>query len=119
MPIQSSQEPQKANVNPNSLAGCGAYATLREDDFTRGAYHLKSYSYVDLYAGNVQGVRDKIPYFKELGLTYLHLMPLFKTPEKDSDGGYAVSSYRDIDARVGTMQDLRLLAKELHEWVFP
>ncbi len=33
--------------------------------------------YVDRYAGNLDGVRDRIPYFKELGLTYLHLMPLF------------------------------------------
>ena len=33
--------------------------------------------YVDLFAGNLAGIRAKIPYFKELGLTYLHLMPLF------------------------------------------
>jgi hypothetical protein len=32
--------------------------------------------YVDLFAGNLSGVRAKIPYFKELGLTYLHLMPI-------------------------------------------
>ena len=33
--------------------------------------------YVDLFAGNLAGIRARIPYFKELGLTYLHLMPLF------------------------------------------
>jgi amylosucrase len=62
----------------------------------------------------VNGIRERIPYFKELGLTYLHLMPLFKSPEKNSDGGFAISSYRDVDARLGTMRDLRALAKELH-----
>ncbi|MEJ2493219.1 MAG: amylosucrase [Ignavibacteriaceae bacterium] len=38
---------------------------------------------------------------------------LFKSPEGDNDGGYAVSSYRDIDAELGTMEDLKELAGEL------
>jgi len=69
--------------------------------------------YVDLFAGDLAGVRRKIPYFKELGLTYLHLMPLFRSPEGENDGGYAISSYREIDPRLGTMDDLRGLADEL------
>ncbi|MCB0061323.1 MAG: alpha-glucosidase C-terminal domain-containing protein [Caldilineaceae bacterium] len=69
--------------------------------------------YVDLFAGDLQKLREKIDYFQELGLTYLHLMPLFKAPEGDSDGGYAVSDYRAVDARLGTMEDLRQLATEL------
>ena len=36
--------------------------------------------YVDRYAGTLAGIRDQIPYFRELGLTYLHLMPLFASP---------------------------------------
>jgi len=71
--------------------------------------------YVDLFAGDLVKLRAKIPYFKELGLTYLHLMPLFKAPEGDSDGGYAVSDYRQVDARLGTMADLRQLATELRQ----
>jgi len=69
--------------------------------------------YVDLYAGNLRGLRDRIPYFKELGLTYLHLMPLFKCPAGNSDGGYAVSSYREVRPDLGTMAELRVLAAEL------
>ena len=69
--------------------------------------------YVDRYAGNLDGVRDRIPYFRELGLTYLHLMPLFLAPEPNSDGGYAVSSYREVNPRLGTMEQLRGLAAEL------
>ena len=38
--------------------------------------------YVDLYAGDLSGIRDRIPYFVELGLTYLHLMPLFLAPSE-------------------------------------
>jgi len=68
--------------------------------------------YVDLFAGNLDGVRSKIPYFKELGITYLHLMPLFKAPEGENDGGYAVSSYREVHPPLGTMNDLESLARE-------
>jgi glycosidase len=69
--------------------------------------------YVDLYAGVLEGIRAKLPYFKELGLTYLHLMPLFKTPEGENDGGYAVSSYREVNPKLGTMKQLTDLASEL------
>lgn len=69
--------------------------------------------YVDRYADNLDGVHARIPYFKELGLTYLHLMPLFLAPEPNSDGGYAVSSYRQVSPALGTMEQLRDLAAEL------
>ncbi len=70
--------------------------------------------YVDLFADNLAGIRQKIPYFKELGLTYLHLMPLYKVPEIN-DGGYAVSSYREINPALGSMAELRALAAALRE----
>jgi amylosucrase len=71
--------------------------------------------YVDLFAGNLDGIRDQIPYFKELGLTYLHLMPLFQVPEGENDGGYAVSSYREVNPAFGTTEQLTALATELRE----
>ncbi len=70
--------------------------------------------YVDLFAGTLNGIREKIPYFNELGLTYLHLMPLYQVPAIN-DGGYAVSSYRQVNPRLGTMDDLRALATELRQ----
>jgi glycosidase len=69
--------------------------------------------YTDLFAGNLKILRSKIPYFKELGLTYLHIMPPFKVPEKENDGGYAVSSYREVNPAIGTIQDLANLADDL------
>ncbi|MGQ0601994.1 MAG: amylosucrase [Anaerolineales bacterium] len=71
--------------------------------------------YVDLFAGDLHGVHEKIPYFKELGLTYLHLMPLFQCPEGKNDGGYAVSSYREVNPALGAIRELRALAAELRE----
>ncbi|NDJ55175.1 MAG: amylosucrase [Chloroflexi bacterium] len=69
--------------------------------------------YVDLFAGDLAGLREKIPYLKELGLTYLHLMPLFRSPAQNSDGGYAVSDYRQVDPKLGTMEELSTLAADL------
>jgi amylosucrase len=71
--------------------------------------------YVDLFAGTLSGLRKRLPYFKKLGLTYLHLMPLFESPEGNSDGGYAVSSYRCVNPRLGTIEELAELAREFHE----
>lgn len=70
--------------------------------------------YADLFANDLQGIRSKIPYFQELGLTYLHLMPLFKVPEPENDGGYAVSSYREVNPALGTIEQFRELADALH-----
>ena len=71
--------------------------------------------YVDLFAGNLKNLRAKIPFFKELGLTYLHLMPFYRVPESENDGGYAVSSYRDFNPAIGTVQELAELASELRK----
>lgn len=69
--------------------------------------------YIDLYAESIQGLKARIPYLKELGLTYLHLMPPYKCPAIHNDGGYAVSSYRETNPAIGSMEDLRQLAQEL------
>ncbi|GAB4582051.1 MAG: alpha-amylase family glycosyl hydrolase [Anaerolineales bacterium] len=67
--------------------------------------------YVDLFADDLAGIKAKIPYFKELGITYLHLMPLFRAPDGENDGGYAVSSYREVHPPLGTMEQLEDLAR--------
>ena len=71
--------------------------------------------YVDLFGENLCKLRDHVGYFKDLGLTYLHLMPLFAVRPGNNDGGYAISNYRSVDPRLGTMDDLRLLSNELRE----
>ena len=71
--------------------------------------------YVDLFAGDLEGIRSKIDYFKELGLTYLHLMPFYKRPVERNDGGYAVSSYRCVQPPLGTIEQLALLAGDLRK----
>ncbi|MBC7809558.1 MAG: alpha-amylase family protein, partial [Burkholderiales bacterium] len=82
---------------------------FRDENMMGGVFYVK------LFAENLQGVRDHIGYFEELGLTYLHLMPLFRAPADHNDGGYAVSSFRDVDPTLGTMDELAALAAELRQ----
>lgn len=71
--------------------------------------------YVDLFSGDLAALRGKIPYLKKLGITYLHLMPLFAARAGNSDGGYAISDYRSVDPRLGTIKDLQALATALRK----
>jgi amylosucrase len=71
--------------------------------------------YVDLFAGSLRGLRERLDYLVELGVTYLHLMPLLKPRDGDNDGGYAVADYDAVDPRLGTLADLEGLATDLHE----
>lgn len=97
---------------PDSLKALDA-ARESQPNWFQDHKMLGGVCYVDLFAGDLEGIVQKIPYFKELGLTYLHLMPLFRSPEGENDGGYAISSYREVDPRLGTMDDLRTLADTL------
>lgn len=71
--------------------------------------------YVDNFADNLDGVRKKLDYVERCGVNYLHLMPLLETPEGRSDGGYAVSDFRKVQQKLGTMADLERLAAECHK----
>ncbi|MBR3145588.1 MAG: Beta-galactosidase C-terminal domain [Clostridia bacterium] len=71
--------------------------------------------YVDNFADNLEGVIKNIDYFTESGVNYIHLMPLLDSPEVNSDGGYAVSDFRKIQPKLGTMEDLQKLTALCHE----
>ncbi|MFP4363596.1 MAG: amylosucrase [Spirochaetia bacterium] len=71
--------------------------------------------YVDRYADNLAGLRKKLPYLRELGINFVHIMPVLKRPEGNSDGGYAVQNYREVDPRFGSMEELREIAAEFRK----
>jgi len=70
-------------------------------------------AYVDRFAGTLAGVRERLPYLRELGVGYLHLMPLLRARPAPNDGGYAVVDYGAVEPALGTMDDLRALAADL------
>lgn len=72
-------------------------------------------AYADLFAGDLNGIRKKISYLEDLGITYLHLMPLLTPRPSPNDGGYAVMDYRTVRKDLGSMKDLSQLSAELHQ----
>lgn len=70
--------------------------------------------YVDRFAGNLKNMPTKIPHLEDLGVNFLHLMPIFESPAGESDGGYAVSDFRKVDPRFGTLEDLISLRENMH-----
>ena len=71
--------------------------------------------YVDLFSRDLRGLIKQVGYFKSLGVNYIHLMPLFDCPKDNSDGGYAISSYRKVEKSLGTIEDLKEVARVFHD----
>ena len=69
--------------------------------------------YCDRFAGDLKGLRAKLPYLQELGINLVHVMPILDCPEGSSDGGYAVRDFHRVDARFGSNEDLEALAATL------
>ncbi len=71
--------------------------------------------YIDNFAGDLNGLREKLPYISQTGVSLLHLMPFLDTVPERSDGGYAVADFRKVRADLGTMEDLEQLADVCHK----
>ena len=84
-------------------------------DWYRSNEVLGMMLYTNCFAGNLRGVREKLPYLKEAGVTYIHLMPLLASPKGRSDGGYAVADFRQVEPELGTMEDFAALASDCHK----
>lgn len=69
--------------------------------------------YVEHFNKDLNGLKAKLPYLKELGVNFLHLMPITTRPKGENDGGYAVNNYLQVDKKYGTKKDLLELTKEL------
>jgi amylosucrase len=88
--------------------------TLRPDWFL-APDQIGYVCYADRFAGTLHGVREHVSYLEELGVTYLHLMPLLHPRAGADDGGYAVVDYNSVRPDLGTMSDLAELADALHQ----
>lgn len=71
--------------------------------------------YIDNFAGNMKGVESKLDYIEQCNVNYIHLMPFLDTPEGRSDGGYAVSDFRKVQEKLGSMKDLDSLTAACHK----
>src|SRR5687767_8532844 len=62
--------------------------------------------------GDLAGLRAKLDYLEELGVTCLWLLPFFPSPWRDD--GYDVADYRDVHPSYGTIDEFRELASDAH-----
>ena len=105
---------------------------LMPDRFAQGAGHqpqikgLRPYkedrSQPSLrHGGDLNGIREHLDYFKELGVTALWLTPVLENDSPDNENGYstyhgyATTNYYRVDPRFGTNEDYRLLCNEAHQ----
>lgn len=68
--------------------------------------------YSNGFADNLADLLNKFSYFQELGINLVHIMPILMCPKEKSDGGYAVSNFREVDDRLGTLDDVRQISEE-------
>ena len=104
---------------------------LMPDRFAQGANHNPQVKGMRPYkedrtqpslrhGGDLNGIREHLDYFKELGVTALWLTPVLENDSPDTDNGfatyhgYATTDYYRVDPRFGTNDDYRKLCDEAH-----
>jgi len=70
--------------------------------------------YVDNFSETFASMPARLDYLEELGVTYLHIMPVFTMPDTLNDGGYAVSDFTSIDERFGTDEEFDRFTEACH-----
>ena len=63
--------------------------------------------------GDIEGIRTRLPYLRDLGVDAIWICPWYRSPL--NDGGYDVSDYRDIDPRFGDLAAAEALIAEAHD----
>jgi glycosidase len=105
---------------------------LMPDRFAQGANHHKQIkgmrNYVEdrtkpslRHGGDLNGIREHLDYFKELGVTALWFTPVLENDSPDSKNGYstyhgyATTNYYKVDPRFGSNEEYKLLCDEAHK----
>lgn len=63
--------------------------------------------------GDLNGIRQKLTYLKELSVDFIWINPIYASP--NIDNGYDISDYQAIHEDFGTMDDFQALLKEAHQ----
>ncbi|MYW70465.1 DUF3459 domain-containing protein [Streptomyces sp. SID8379] len=94
-----------------------ATTTREAADWWRDAviYQVYPRSFADSDAdgtGDLEGIRRRLPYLKELGVDAVWLSPFYASPQ--ADGGYDVADYRAVDPMYGTLLDADAVIRDAH-----
>ena len=95
----------------------GGRIDLGHDQWWKGAvvYQIYPRSFQDSNGdgyGDLEGIRSRLGYLKNLGVDVLWLSPIYRSPQ--ADNGYDISDYRDIDPLFGTLEDFDRLLADVH-----
>ncbi|MGY3564616.1 glycoside hydrolase family 13 protein [Sinomonas sp. RB5] len=78
-------------------------------------YQIYPRSFADSNAdglGDIRGITSRVPYLAKLGIDAVWLSPFY--PSALADGGYDVDDYRNVDPRLGTLEDFDEMVSALH-----
>ncbi|WP_306317353.1 MULTISPECIES: glycoside hydrolase family 13 protein [unclassified Streptomyces] len=62
--------------------------------------------------GDLEGIRQRLPHLRELGVDAVWLSPFYASPQ--ADGGYDVADYRAVDPMYGTLLDADAVIRDAH-----
>ena len=62
--------------------------------------------------GDFRGLLEKLPYFEELGVTAIWLLPFYPSPLRDD--GYDIADYFSVNPTYGTLDDFRAVLNDAH-----
>ena len=100
------------SARPEELRALDAQRVAQPDWFL--SQRMLGYcAYVQNFGGNLNGVAARIPYLRELGVSYLHLLPFLRARAGENDGGFAVASFDDVEPALGGNADLDALTTRL------
>jgi alpha-glucosidase len=105
------------------LSTTATLATLSDSDLAADPNWWRQASVYQIYPrsfsdsngdglGDIRGITAKVPYLKQLGIDAVWLSPFY--PSALADGGYDVDDYRDVDPKLGTLEDFAGMSAALH-----
>ncbi|MCH5344657.1 MAG: alpha-glycosidase [Acetatifactor sp.] len=105
------------NGDPNNDVKTGEYTKNGHPTIHMNSWEDEPLTYqegfcLDFYGGDLEGIRQKIPYLKDLGVTAVYLNPIFTAPSVHK---YDCADYFHVDAHFGGDEALAELSKALHE----
>lgn len=99
-------------ARPAELLALDARRAAAPDWFT--SQHMLGYSaYADRFGGDLRGVARRIGHLRDLGVSYLHLLPFLRARAGENDGGFAVASFDEVDPALGDNASLEALTAQL------
>ncbi|CAL9582543.1 glycoside hydrolase family 13 protein [Streptomyces sp. Tu 3180] len=102
---------------PTPTTDAAVATVARRRDWWRDAviYQVYPRSFADSNGdgmGDLEGIRSRLPYLRDLGVDAVWLSPFYASPQ--ADAGYDVADYRAVDPMFGTLLDADALIRDAH-----